>query len=100
MILAHRIQMKPTQKQESYFCQACGTARFVLDERESICESCGFVEDRDVNAALNLKSLATAGYAESHARGHQVRPSNRRKAVKAQVDEARISGEHLCSPRK
>lgn len=29
MILAHRIRLDPTKKQEAYFWQACGTARFV-----------------------------------------------------------------------
>ena len=29
MILAHRIELDPTEKQKEYFRQACGTARFV-----------------------------------------------------------------------
>jgi len=29
VILAHRIELDPTEKQKEYFRQACGTARFV-----------------------------------------------------------------------
>lgn len=47
-------------------CSACGerVESLHLSEREWICDPCGSVHDRDVNAAINLKNLA-AGYAVS-----------------------------------
>ena len=38
-------------------CNACGSVKTKLDlsERDYICESCGVIEDRDYNAALNLR---------------------------------------------
>ena len=46
-------------------CSCCGHKKEALSlaERQYHCQSCGFTEDRDVNAALNLKHLAV-GYAE------------------------------------
>ena len=47
-------------------CSQCGHKKteLTLAARMYHCESCGFTEDRDVNAALNLKHVA-AGYAET-----------------------------------
>ena len=47
-------------------CSACGHKKdaLSLSERAYSCQNCGFTEDRDVNAAINLKHLA-AGHAES-----------------------------------
>lgn len=38
-------------------CSACGSVKTKLDlsERDYTCESCGVIEDRDYNAALNLR---------------------------------------------
>ena len=46
-------------------CSSCGKKKekLSLSDRQYHCQSCGFVEDRDVNAAINLRTLA-AGYAE------------------------------------
>jgi len=40
-------------------CSTCGTVKreLLLSEREFVCETCGVVLDRDVNAAMNLKQL-------------------------------------------
>lgn len=41
-------------------CHACGNVKESLNlgEREYVCEKCGVVVDRDLNAALNLEKLA------------------------------------------
>ena len=40
----------------SRLCHSCGHkyAGLLLSEREWVCESCGVLHDRDVNAALNI----------------------------------------------
>jgi len=47
-------------------CSSCGTIKdkMPLSERTYKCESCGFEADRDMNAALNLASVA-ASWAET-----------------------------------
>ena len=39
-------------------CSGCGSVKetLLLSEREYVCESCGLVIDRDLNAAINLKN--------------------------------------------
>lgn len=43
-------------------CHACGHVKesLGLGDREYVCESCGIVVDRDLNAALNLEKLAAS----------------------------------------
>ena len=50
----------------SKMCSSCGHKKedLTLSDREYQCSNCGYCEDRDVNAAINLRNLA-AGYAES-----------------------------------
>ena len=50
-------------------CSECGAvkAKLALSERQYVCEECGTVLDRDVNAAVNLARLAASG-ADSHGR--------------------------------
>ncbi len=60
-------------------CSACHRRRtpdLDLAERTFVCsfDECRLVLDRDFNAALNLKALATASSAESHACGQNVSP--------------------------
>jgi putative transposase len=64
-------------------CSACGAvkAKLTLAERIFACESCGHVEDRDVNAARNLLSLAGSGPERLTARGAAVRPGPAGHAV-------------------
>ncbi len=47
-------------------CSACGKKKedLTLSDREYICDSCGYRQDRDINAAINLKHLAV-GQTES-----------------------------------
>ena len=57
-------------------CSSCGYKKddLTLKERTYHCSQCDVSIDRDVNAAINLKPT-TAGHAESHACGVQVRPN-------------------------
>lgn len=43
-------------------CSRCGTvkAKLGLGERTYICETCGLILDRDVNAAINIRDLGSA----------------------------------------
>ena len=43
----------------SKLCSACGTINntLTLKDREWVCKSCGVEHDRDVNAAINIKSM-------------------------------------------
>ncbi len=53
-------------------CSSCGqTLKKSLSIRTHICHHCGFVEDTDLNAALNIlqKGLSTVGHTESNAWG-------------------------------
>lgn len=58
-------------------CSACGVVRtkLHLSEREYVCDSCGVVLDRDLNAAINLARLA--GASPGVARLVDVEPSGR-----------------------
>ena len=59
-------------------CCSCGYKKddLKLSERTYHCSACGISIDRDINAAINLKTLA-AGHAESiNDCGVQVRPRN------------------------
>src|SRR6185437_6435168 len=62
----------PSSKQ----CSDCGAvkAKLSLSERTYMCESCGLVMDRDVNAARNLLKLAASGAESLNAREGTVRP--------------------------
>lgn len=57
-------------------CSACGWRKpsLTLAERTFACENCGHAEDRDVNAARNLLSLAASGAERLNACGGTVRP--------------------------
>ena len=57
-------------------CSSCGSvkAKLTLKDRVFACEACGHTEDRDVNAARNLLSLAASGAERRNARGAGVRP--------------------------
>jgi putative transposase len=57
-------------------CSGCGTvkAKLGLSGRIYCCDACGLAEDRDVNAARNLLSLAASGAERRNAGGGTVRP--------------------------
>jgi putative transposase len=53
-------------------CSLCGNkVKKSLSTRTHVCPHCGFVEDRDVNAAINIlkRALSTAGHAGTYAWG-------------------------------
>ena len=47
-------------------CSACGNIKssLKLSDREYVCENCGLVIDRDLNAAINLRNKSVS-YTES-----------------------------------
>ena len=57
-------------------CSGCGAvkAKLALSERNYVCEACGFLADRDVNAARNLLDLAASGAESQNACGGSARP--------------------------
>jgi putative transposase len=64
-------------------CSCCGSvkAKLTLKDRTFACDSCGHTEDRDVNAARNLLSLAASGAESLNARRAAVRPGTAGHAV-------------------
>jgi putative transposase len=60
-------------------------AKLTLRDRIFRCDHCGFTEDRDVNAARNLLSLAASGAERVNARGAAVRPGQAGHAVVKRV---------------
>ena len=66
-------------------CSRCGVVRdeMQLSEREFVCLACGFAQDRDLNAALNIH---TAGLAEIHA----CRPEGSGSEQKLKVKPRRV----------
>jgi putative transposase len=74
-------------------CSGCGAvkAKLPLHARTFICESCGLVLDRDINAAVNLAHLVVAGSGPETENGrgadHKTRPGGQ-VAVKRQPGTA------------
>lgn len=71
-------------------CNGCGNVKSVihLSERSYVCDRCGYAQDRDVNAALNLRDWSLnflAGGTPVTARGGNVRPG----AIRADSVETR-----------
>lgn len=65
-------------------CSNCGNIKEMpLKERAYKCHSCGYEEDRDINAAKNILARATAGLAGSHACGDV--PSTSSSEVKQDI---------------
>ena len=73
-----RRQLVPADRwfPQSKTCSGCGAvkAKLTLADRVYVCESCGLVMDRDVNAARNLLDLAASGAERLNACGGTVRP--------------------------
>ena len=58
-------------KNTSQECSVCGIiVKKILWERRHVCQNCGFSEDRDINASINILKRATAGIAGSNACGN------------------------------
>jgi putative transposase len=76
-------------------CNKCGHIQAMpLSQRTFKCESCGNIEDRDVNASKNILARGTAGLAETHACGDSTttRPSAHRRASRvAETGTIRMS---------
>ncbi len=56
-------------------CSECGIKNqdLTLSDRTWVCQSCGVVHDRDVNAAINIESQSTVGTTGTNACGDHVR---------------------------
>lgn len=65
-------RFEPTSKK----CSHCGhvKTKLALSERTYICEACGMVMDRDLNAAINILAAGSASEAEN-GRGESARPA-------------------------
>ena len=59
-VLGVKVVEAPQFFASSKTCSACGhkKEKLSLAERQYHCQCCGFTEDRDVNAAINLRTLA------------------------------------------
>lgn len=73
---AGRVVMAGRFYPSSKTCSECRAvkAKLFLKERIYSCEHCSYTEDRDVNAARNLLSLAASGAERQNACGGTVRP--------------------------
>jgi putative transposase len=69
MLLSHRIRIEATSAQRDSFacklCSACGVKNGMLGlgQRAWTCEACGACHDRDTDAGINVKRLATGALA-------------------------------------
>jgi putative transposase len=65
-------------------CSQCKTvkAKLSLSEREFICDECGYIQDRDVNAALNLRYLAAGSSDKRNACRDQISPRSAGKRLR------------------
>ena len=66
----------PTNFPSSKQCSSCGHKKktLSLSERTYHCEACGFVMDRDLNAAHNLRTLAASSVERLNGHGARVSP--------------------------
>ncbi len=73
-------------------CSDCGAKNqdLTLSDRTWVCESCGVVHDRDVNAAINIESQSTVGTTVTNACGDQIRrePAIRESFARSTKQEA------------
>lgn len=69
-------------------CSACGVVRqsLPLSCRKWTCNDCGYVHDRDINAAINIANEAARNVVSDSKRGGRVSPV----AIQASVIEARM----------
>ena len=82
----------PSTKQ----CSACGNLRNIaLSEREYRCERCGHVENRDLNAAKNIKAAGLAVFAY----GGTVRPARATARAARAVEVGKLAEQSAGIPR-
>jgi len=80
-------------KDTSKTCSRCGkTKEMPLCERTYVCDSCGLVVDRDLNASMNILARATAGHAGSYASGEITSTSAEKAAASGLVEPGTICG--------
>ncbi len=60
----HKIALRPNRVQTAGFSQQCGYARFAYNAALADFKTALSSEDRDVNAAINLRHVAV-GYTEA-----------------------------------
>ena len=82
----------PSSKQ----CSHCGHKKktLSLSERTYHCEACGFVMDRDLNAAHNLRNLAAS--LTERQNGHGARVSPRSEAVRVELATMTTNTGQMC----
>jgi putative transposase len=68
-------------------CSVCGHINddLTLADREWICEGCGAVHDRDLNAAKNIKQMGLEKYAREGISGEPVEPRRLRRTKKQEL---------------
>ena len=83
VLLANRFY--PSSKR----CSQCGHIQATLDlgTRVYICDYCGLIIDRDLNAALNLEQLATGSSPERYACGEMISPGYQAVLVEAGTEQ-------------
>ena len=80
-------------------CNSCGNVKkeLLLSEREYICEACGVIEDRDLNAAKNLEAV---GYTVFDACGQEssgLKTANSNETYLVEAGTTPLSETHLHS---
>ena len=80
-----RLLIAPRFYASSKRCSVCHHLKetLLLSERTYVCEACGSVKDRDLNAACNLAQLATTSSTERYACGESVSPGLQAVLVEA-----------------
>ena len=89
-------------------CCECGTikVKMGLDEREYVCEKCGVITPRDLNAALNLRDYGVVFLNKLGTASTEVKPveipalAAPKGEVKLRSMKQESQSEHLCSLRK
>ena len=83
VILADRFY--PSSKR----CSQIGRIKVEMDlsERVYICDHCGLMIERDLNAAINLEKLTTGSSPESYAYGESVSPGYQAVLVEAGTEQ-------------
>jgi putative transposase len=73
-------------------CSHCGHIKVAMDlsARVFICDHCGLMIDRDLNAAINLEQLATGSSPERYACGEDVSPGFQAVLVEAGTEHRSV----------
>ena len=84
-----QIILAPRFYPSSKRCSQCGHIKVKMDlsERVYICEHCGLVIDRDLNAAINLEHFSTGSSPERYACGEKINPGYQAVLVEAGTEQ-------------